>query len=240
MALPHIIYRGLRHCSKVLPSVWRLPFITRLDQLHGVEPESRWLKVIGPCRGIALDVGANYGHYSYVLSKLYSKVIAFEPNSSAAACLAAWKCAKVELVHVGLSSQEGEATLYIPVTNGFQMSGWGSLDRDNCSTAVDAVNLTVRLRTLDSFAFKDVGFIKIDVEGHELEVLKGAAETITACKPHLLIEVRQNESSVHELLATWGYESCRLNQLVGVRGSPANVIFRPSLTTVPTPRPTDR
>lgn len=107
------------------------------------------------------------------------------------------------------------------------MSGWGSLDPDNCPDAVDFATLGVPLRTLDSFELSDVGFIKIDAEGHELQVLQGASATITLCKPNLLIEVRRNEASVYALMRSLGYEACRLDELAGVRGSPANVIFRP-------------
>ena len=41
---------------------------------------------------------------------------------------------------------------------------------------------------MDSFGFKDVDFIKIDVEGHELRVLKGAIETISTHRPTIILE----------------------------------------------------
>jgi FkbM family methyltransferase len=140
----------------------------------------------------------------------------------------AWKSPNVELVDVALSSQQGDSTLYVPVINGTELSGWGSLDPENYPGAVDFARLVVKLRTLDSFQFRDVGFVKIDAEGHELQILQGASDTISLYRPHLMIEVRQNEVSVHALLASWGYEACRLDQIAGVRGSLANVIFRPS------------
>ena len=43
------------------------------------------------------------------------------------------------------------------------------------------------MKRLDSFGFKRVDFIKIDVEGYELEVLKGGEYTITSCKPIIFI-----------------------------------------------------
>ena len=42
--------------------------------------------------------------------------------------------------------------------------------------------------TLDGFAFDHIALIKVDVEGHELQVLKGARETIERCKPILYVE----------------------------------------------------
>ena len=53
----------------------------------------------------------------------------------------------------------------------------------------DGVDLSVPIRTLDSYGFENVGFIKIDVEGFELATLKGAARTLQTSRPKLLIEI---------------------------------------------------
>lgn len=50
----------------------------------------------------------------------------------------------------------------------------------------------VQVKRLDDFGIADVDFIKIDVEGHELEVLKGGAATIERYRPVLLMEVHSN------------------------------------------------
>ena len=69
----------------------------------------------------------------------------------------------------------------------------------------------VDVNTLDSYNFSDVDVIKIDVEGFEIEVLKGAEKTIKSCKP--LIQIEGNSSGkrygvskkdMAELLASWG------------------------------------
>jgi len=52
----------------------------------------------------------------------------------------------------------------------------------------------VQQKTLDSFVFEDVDYIKIDVEGHELKVLQGATNTIKTYNP--LIVVEENGSAV--------------------------------------------
>jgi FkbM family methyltransferase len=51
----------------------------------------------------------------------------------------------------------------------------------------------VQVRTLDSYAFKDVGFIKLDVEGYEKFVLEGAQKTIAESRPTLQLEIRANQ-----------------------------------------------
>ena len=53
----------------------------------------------------------------------------------------------------------------------------------------------VRITTLDSFGFPDVDFLKIDTEGFELEVLRGAVETLKRCKPVIIVEQKANNGS---------------------------------------------
>jgi FkbM family methyltransferase len=227
MTLPLVLHRAFRRAAMLFPDRWKLPAIARIDQWQGVEPESTQLALIGPCRGIAIDVGANYGLYSYALSKLYRKVVAFEPNRDAMALLAAWKSPRIMLEYCALSSTAGRSNLHIPRKRGVELSGWASLYADNFPGVESMRSVEVELRTLDSFHFLDVGFIKIDAEGHELEVLQGARETIMTSMPHLLVEIRRNDATVHELLKSWGYRGCTLADIAGTSGSPANFVFRP-------------
>lgn len=63
---------------------------------------------------------------------------------------------------------------------------------DTGGTHVTSASLSglgaVELRTLDSYGFADVDFLKIDCEGYELEVLKGAKDTLARCKPCVIVE----------------------------------------------------
>lgn len=52
----------------------------------------------------------------------------------------------------------------------------------------------VELRSLDSYGFDNVTFIKIDVEGHEESVLAGARETLERCHPTLLVEIEERHN----------------------------------------------
>ena len=70
--------------------------------------------------------------------------------------------------------------------------------------------IRVRTRTIDSLDLSKVGFIKIDVEGHELAVLQGAERTIASQRPKLLIEAEERHrqdavASVGRLLQAYGY-----------------------------------
>ncbi len=212
-----------------LPIRWRLPIMARSYSLTGWEPETQWLKEIGPCRGMAVDVGANKGFYSLALSRLYSKVVAFEPNKKAAATLIGASLPKVEIIHEGVSSRDGKASFYVPSSQGMSLPGWGSLDEHNCPDATGMEVLEVNLRTLDSFKFENLGFIKIDVEGHEIEVLGGALETIRRERPHLLVEVRDSHlSEVLKFMSSLGYQEITLPSLGGPAGGPENHIFVPA------------
>ena len=67
------------------------------------------------------------------------------------------------------------------------------------------------MRRLDDYQIANVGFIKIDVEGHEEGVLAGAWETISRDRPALLIEIEERHNQggikrISDLLATVGYE----------------------------------
>ena len=72
------------------------------------------------------------------------------------------------------------------------------------------------LRTLDSFGFENVSLIKIDVEGHENQVLAGAANLIRASKPAILIEILGGKS--YPGAPNWWYHNRRLHRRIW-RGS---------------------
>lgn len=105
-----------------------------------------------------------------------------------------------------LGAEDGQATLRVPVVNEKPVSGWASLtDRSRRS-----IEYAVRLRTLDSFAFEHVDVIKIDVEGGELDIVRGARATIARWRPLLLVEIeerhlRQPMAHVFDEVAGLGY-----------------------------------
>ena len=107
------------------------------------------------------------------MSKLFTTVYAFEINDSLTCDLQCAGLKNVRVINKGLSSKAGQATLYIPVLNGLPLVGWASLAPNSCPETDQHVQKQVETCTLDSFALSEVSFIKIDVEGHELEVLRG-------------------------------------------------------------------
>jgi FkbM family methyltransferase len=140
-----------------------------------------------PNGSVAVDVGAWWGPWTYWLSRRAAEVWSFEPNPDLAAFLTRVVSPNVHVENVALSDRSGTATLHAPQAVG--MDALSTLSDRH--TDAGARRLEVQLRTLDAYGLEAVGFIKIDVEGHELEVLKGAESTIRRCAPTLLVEIDQ-------------------------------------------------
>jgi FkbM family methyltransferase len=145
-----------------------------------------------------LDIGAHTGTYAVSLADSAARVVAFEPqrNTYYALCgsVALSNLANVECVNVALGApdQVGHTTLSI-----CSMDGGGSSLCLPASTPVLREE-RVEVRTLDSYDIQDIAFIKMDVEGNELSVLKGATETIARSNhPKILFE--SNEGHDPEL-----------------------------------------
>jgi FkbM family methyltransferase len=152
----------------------------------GLEPEIQLLPDLVDRRKTSLDVGANFGTYTLPLSRLSQRVIAFEPMPACAQVLRKWAFGRnVTVNECALGEVNGVMTLRAPWVNGRVASTRASLVR----VTPEEMLLEVRVRTLDSLALTDVGFIKIDIEGFELPMLRGAARTIERCQPHVLVEI---------------------------------------------------
>lgn len=150
--------------------------------------------------GLVIDVGANTGFYALLAacaSRLV-RVLAFEPYRTVFEVLERNIAAnrthgRIEAIPLALSSRTGEATLYIPTQEHGLMETSSSLEQG--FKAVHSEALAIRTVTLDDFLAghplgrEPVTLIKVDVEGHEAEVLAGARRTIARWRPVLFVEV---------------------------------------------------
>lgn len=150
-----------------VPLRWQLPYTVRKLRLQGALDEEIGLlpQLVARERG-AIDAGANIGIYSYFLSGLCPQVEAFEPNPACLRVLQAWAGGRVSAHAVALSDATGEAILRVPVHGGEAQTGLASLQ-----PAADAPGMALRVptRRLDDYGFSRIGFLKVDVEGHELD-----------------------------------------------------------------------
>ena len=156
----------------------------------------------------AIDVGANEGVYTHAFASTGALVEAFEPHPGSLDVLRAYarRHDNVRVHGVALGDRAHTATLHVPAIEGRAVSGRASLE----AVATEAVRYPVEVRTLDSFNFHDVAVIKIDVEGRELDVVRGARETVTRCRPLLLLEIEQRHlrvpmQDVFEAVQDMGY-----------------------------------
>lgn len=164
-----------------------------------VEPELAMLAAYVAPGGTAVDVGAWYGPWTQRLITLADRVVALEPAPDLAGHLRS-AFPSVDVVEAAASDHEGTADLSVPY--GGPAVGVSSLERESNGF------MPVRLTTIDALGLSDVRFIKIDVEGHELPALLGAATTIHRDRPLLLVELEarmQPIEPVVSLLAEWGY-----------------------------------
>ena len=109
----------------------------------------------------------------------------------------------VEVIAAAASYDCGGAEIWLPPAD-TGVRGVSSLHRRD----IHGTSIPVPLITVDGLGLHDVTFIKIDVDGHEVPVLHGAAETIKRDQPRLLVEVEQRIQLVTDvigLLESWGY-----------------------------------
>jgi len=165
------------------------------------------LPTLVPSNGVAVDIGANRGIYAYALSRVATHVHCFEPLKECCDYIDDHGSNRISVRNVALSDATGEFELFIPIDNGRKILTRASLD----PTADPSERRRITVMRLDDFDLGPVAFIKIDVEGVEFSVLKGAVGTLRAHRPTLLVEIdraRHDEQSfgaVFKWLAELGY-----------------------------------
>lgn len=156
------------------------------------------LEQMDDATGAYVDVGASTGWFAVPFAKRGHKVIAFECNARSAARLKV-NCdlndVAIVLHEVAASDRNGTAVFThnprLPLTSG------GSLEH----VAANRANETVPCATLDSLVDEPVALLKIDVEGHEIAVLRGAERLVTESRPALVLEA--NTPRHEQALAEW-------------------------------------
>jgi len=154
------------------------------------EPELRLLEMLVDRRRNAVDAGANKGTFTHVLAGLARHVYAFEPNPKMLAVLRQTAARNVSVSAQALADRSGAAEFLIPRdSRGSHSNQGGSLSR--VKVRGEHTVVPVQKARLDDLGLQDVGFIKIDVEGGELEVLAGATQLLARDRPVLLIEMEE-------------------------------------------------
>ena len=177
-------------------------------EIRSGEKELHLLPDLASRERLSLDIGANKGVYSYALLPHSKKVHAFEPNPKVFRILRSWAEGRVTLHEAALGDRSGMAELLVPRgRRGYSNQG-ASLSRVKVTGPHGTV--AVKVVRLDDLGLADVGFMKVDVEGSELQVLAGAAETIRRDQPTMLIEIEEKHTkrplqSMIEEVCGYGY-----------------------------------
>ena len=148
--------------------------------------EAYWDPVILRQGDTFLDIGANVGGWTIPAAKYYRRVVAFEANPEVAYVLSK----NISLNHIGnvevLPFAVGEATGE-KILWQYGKSGQDSFLREHAGLHDVGWGTKVKIVALDSYKLEP-NVIKVDTEGYELNVLKGAYQTIQRSRPRLAIE----------------------------------------------------
>ena len=192
------------------------------------EKEIRYLPSLADRRLGSIDIGVYRGVYSYYLSKESKYVYAFEANPLLIKKLKKgfqnYKNIRIE--NLAVSSNQGVANLKIPFRNQnidyadheelYQL-GTATIHEKNNLANTKFQSYEIKKINLDSYSFDHkIGFIKIDVEGHELDIIYGAKNLILKDKPNLMIEIEEKHTGVPNIeiinqIKEFGYECFSLD-----------------------------
>lgn len=153
----------------------------------------------------AVDVGAHVGLWTMQIRKRFETTEAFEPVEQF------WRCflenvatlqpaSLVNLRVCALGAAHGRVAMKIDPADSGGTHVAGNVDSSS----------GVEMRTLDSFCFDDVDFVKIDCEGYEHHVVEGARATLERCHPCVIVEQKPH----------------KLGPNFGIKGTPAVDLLR--------------
>lgn len=226
MAPPTVakVLRTLQSYVPVLkPAKEQLQIALRRIRRQPHEPDFLMLPRLGlGPQPLCLDIGTNYGQSidSMTLMLPDVRIVAFEPNPGLAARVRRRFAGRSSLTlhQVALGEEDGEMVLHIPVYRGYEYDGLASLDRDSAAgwlgpetvygfdpRRLEIREMKVAIRRLDDFALKPA-FVKIDVQGAELGVLRGGRHTLETARPIVMAEAVDEDSPVMRFMAELGYE----------------------------------
>jgi FkbM family methyltransferase len=192
MFLKQIISRSMR---TVAPKSWQ--YLKCRQYLRGDgEREIHVLnRLVDPNRA-ALDIGVHLGMYTRHLAKCADSVFGFEANPNSAEFASRSLRGLATIYWTAVSSEAGMGSLLIPVEGaGGAEAALGTLSQTNVFGGARFREVEVPVKRLDDFELPLVGFVKIDVEGHEEEVLQGGEAMLMRDRPVYLIELEERHNS---------------------------------------------
>ena len=159
------------------------------------DPYIRLVATLADPRRLSIDVGAHLGDYIFFMRRHSAGCVAFECNPRLTAHLRRLYGTSIDLRADAVSDKTGTAVLRIPVEEATGL-GRATIDPNNpLARDFDAFNeVPVHTVRLDDVIDRPVGLIKVDVEGHEMAVLHGAACILERDRPNLIVELEERHA----------------------------------------------
>jgi FkbM family methyltransferase len=201
-------------------------YIGRLDFMLPLEPEFHAFRVLPRRDRLFLDIGANDGisARSFRLFNKTTPILSIEANPCHEQALKRTKAAldlfDYKLIAAG--DRRGELVLHTPVFRGIVLTAYAATNRTEAERRLreDMPSSRGKLRFIETVVpvvpIDDLAltpdFVKIDVEGFEIEVLRGMISTIERCQPVCMIEFDPRQvAAIADILAPFGYQAYVFN-----------------------------
>ena len=157
----------------------------------------------------SIDIGVYRGVYSYFLSNLTEYVYSFEANTLLQnKLISAFKnINNIKIENLAVSSSSGTTELRVPIRDEsanydneqkYELGVATIHRKNNLHNKKYETISNIKKITLDEYNFEhQIGFIKIDVEGHELDIIRGATIFLKMNKPVLLVEIEEQHTGIN-------------------------------------------
>lgn len=182
-------------------------FQVRRGTFRSPEPEFLLLKDFIDSGDFVIDIGANVGHYTLAMSALVGptgRVVAWEPVPETFELLAAncgaGNCRNVTLINAAATDAPGTLSMEMPKWSSGETNYYEARVAEGCG-GVKVLGLPVNLVRF----LQPAKLIKIDVEGHEQQVIAGLKELIQRDRPLMIVEGSRANSDLESM----GYTSTR-------------------------------
>jgi FkbM family methyltransferase len=162
---------------------------------------------------VVIQAGGCCGLYPLLYGHTFKKVITFEPDPLNFYCLSN-NCKGNQYIKMNCALSDKNEVKLLTIHG---------IDNVGMHSFADGPNkMPVLTMTIDSLNINEVSLIQLDIEGHELETLKGAINTIKKFKPILMVEITSNEEETIKFIENLGY---KINDVFGFE---KNYIFVPT------------
>jgi FkbM family methyltransferase len=185
------------------------------------DPDALYIEPLIAPHAVVLDVGANLGTFCYTVQRANRSVrlIAFEPIPALAARLRTL-FRDIDVIELALSDRRAVEVFRIPYIEGRRCATRGSLEPMVDSSTWRQIQVRTDLldHVVPTMGLDRLDLVKIDVEGHELQVIRGAEQTLRRLRPILLVEIEQRHhgreaaAEIMSYIERLGYSGFFLNR----------------------------